>query len=88
MKQPKTQESGILIQNSLNKVQGRDFQIQSREPSLVLESILMGRKFTKYSNQLEDLIHCNYTLRVNISNMHICTVNCVTQCMWGDLIRC
>ena len=66
MKQPKTQESRILIQNSLNKVQGSDFQIQNRDPSLVLESILMFRKFTKYSSQLEDLIHCNYTLRAYI----------------------
>lgn len=66
MKQPKSQESIILIQNSLNKVQGTDFQIQSRDPSLVLESIQMGRNLTKYSSQLEDLIHCNYTLRVHI----------------------
>jgi 2C-methyl-D-erythritol 2,4-cyclodiphosphate synthase len=66
MKQPKAQESRILIQNSLKKVQGRDFQVQSRDPSLVLESIKMGRKFTKCSSQLEDLIHCNYTLIVYI----------------------
>jgi len=59
MKQPKLQESRILIQNSLNKVQGRDFQIQSRDPSLARESIQMGRKLTTYSSQLEDLIHCN-----------------------------
>jgi hypothetical protein len=67
MIQTRTQDSKILIQNSPNKVQSRDFQIQRREPSLVLES-MTGRKFTKHSSQLEDLIHCNYTLRVYIWN--------------------